>query len=213
MEIHPPRHVGSIKEFLRELVVITSGILIALSLEGLLEWKDHRELAHEARANIITELRENRRELSKEQQDIGKMQTQGQSLIDLVHRLEVDRKAPVHEFGYIFSLAELHSTSWDTAKATGAIQYLPYAEVKRYTEVYDLQQDFESLEQRGFTASLDVEGLITLLQRSKAQISPAELEDAERRLGIAWSDVNAMDQFSTQLAKRYDELLKSVSHD
>jgi hypothetical protein len=38
MEIHAPRHIGSWKEFFRELLTITIGILIALSLEGLLGW-------------------------------------------------------------------------------------------------------------------------------------------------------------------------------
>src|SRR5437660_11533422 len=93
MEIHPPRRIASLKEFFKELLTITVGILIALSLEGLLEWKHHRELAREARANILSELRENLRELDNEEQDLAKMQKQIRDLATTVHQVQADRKA------------------------------------------------------------------------------------------------------------------------
>ena len=112
MEIHPPRRIATIKEFFKELLTITVGILIALSLEGLLEWRHHRELAREARANILSELRENQRELKTEEQDLDKMQQQARKLVNLVHRLENNRKAPSEQVQLIWTFAELHTTSW-----------------------------------------------------------------------------------------------------
>ncbi len=95
MDIHPPhRDVSSLSQFLRELVTITAGILIALALEGLVNWRHHRTLAREARANIVNELRENQRDLTKERQDLQKMEQDGQVLISLVHQLETNRKTP-----------------------------------------------------------------------------------------------------------------------
>lgn len=212
MEIHPPhRPITSIKEFLRELLTITAGILIALSLEGMLEWNHHREMVHEARANIVSELRENQKELAKEQQDLQKMQNDVLGLIGLVHKLEENRKTPVNQFNYIWSVAELHSTSWHAASTTGAIAYMPYAEVKRYTEMYDLQNVFEGLQQRSLSSSLEVEGLGTLLQRNTQTITTAELSDAERRLGIAMANVQAMQQLSQPLNQRYEQVLKAAS--
>lgn len=64
MEIHAPEGpVTSLKEFLVHIGIVTIGILIALSLEGLLEWHHHRELVEEARANIASEIRDNRKDL------------------------------------------------------------------------------------------------------------------------------------------------------
>jgi hypothetical protein len=208
MEIHPPKKpFHSLREFLRELVTIIAGILIALSFDGLLAWRHHSNLAHEASANIITEVRENQKELSNEEKDLAKMQQQSQTLIEMVHKVESNRNTRVHEFQLVWSFAELHATSWDTAARTGALSYMPYAEVKRYSEIYDLQRSFVDLQQRGLASALDVEGLVTLMGRNPKTLSPAELADAERRLGIAMSNVRAMQQLAAVLETRYVELL------
>lgn len=210
MEIHPPKKpFHSLKEFLRELIIIIAGILIALSFDGLVAWRHHRNLAHEASANIITEVRENQKELNTELKDLDRMQQQSEALIEMVHKVELNRNAQVHQFQLVWSFAELHATSWDTAARTGALSYMPYAEVKRYTEVYDLQRAFVDLQQRGFNSALEVEGLVTLMGRKPKTFTPAELADAERRLGIAISNVRAMQQLATVLEKRYAEVLGS----
>ncbi len=64
MEIHPPHQpVLTVKEALVHLGIVTIGILIALSLEGLVEWQHHRHLVAEARENIAEEIRDNSGEL------------------------------------------------------------------------------------------------------------------------------------------------------
>jgi hypothetical protein len=62
MEIHAPdKPILTIKEAIVHLAIVTIGILIALSLEGLVEWRHHRELVQEARANIADEIRDTAR--------------------------------------------------------------------------------------------------------------------------------------------------------
>lgn len=209
MEIHPPRPVTSLKEFLRELLTITAGILIALSLEGLLQWNHHRELAQEARTTIVRELGENRRELAKEEQALGGMQQDIRNIIAFVHQLELHPRVPVGSIHYGFTLTELHSTAWGTARATGAVSYMPYQEVERYTQVYDLQHEFEELQQRAFGSSLDMQALSTLLDRKAGTISQVELSDAERRLGTLLANVTAMQQIAKPLEDRYQEILNA----
>jgi hypothetical protein len=211
MEIHPPRHIGSWKEFFRELLTVTIGILIALSLEGLLEWKHHRELAREARSNILIEMRNNRRELAKQQQELARMQQEAQQLVAAVHQVESNRNSPSAQLQLTWTLAELHSTSWDAATRTGAIAYLPYSEVQRYTVVYDLQRSFTALEDRAFGNALEVEGLSTLTQRKQESLSAQELSDAERRIGTALASINAMQSIAHPLRENYDKTLSSVS--
>ena len=211
MEIHPPRRIASLKEFFKELLTITVGILIALSLEGLLEWRHHRGLVREARANIMSELRENQRELKTEEQDLEKMQQQTRKLVNLVHRLESNRKAPPEQVQLTWTFAELHTTSWDTAIRTGAVSYMPYPEVKRYTQTYDLQRAFTDFQQRAVTISLEVEGLGTLTERKPETLSAAELADAERRIGIAAAGIAAMQQIAKPLDQRYEQTLNPAS--
>ena len=74
MDIHPPHAIHSWKDFGIQLVTITAGILIALSLEGVREtWRD-RALVREARANIRREIADNKREVDDE---IGTMADRG----------------------------------------------------------------------------------------------------------------------------------------
>lgn len=211
MEIHPPGHIGSWKEFFRELLTVTIGILIALSLEGLLEWKHHRELAREARSNILIEIRNNRRELAKQQQELGRMQQEAQHLVAAVHQLESNRNSPPALLQLTWTLAELHSTSWDAATRTGTIAYMPYSEVQRYTVVYDLQRSFTALEDHAFANALEVEGLTTLTQRKQESLSAQELSDAERRIGTALASINAMQSIAGPLRENYDKILTSTS--
>ena len=208
MDIHPPqRHVRSLKEFFRELLTITAGILIALSLNGILDWRHHRDLVREARANIVSELQGNQRVLSTELHDLDRMEGQVRALITLVHQLEAAPDQVVHSVPYAWSLAELHATSWNTAQRTGALSYMPYEEVKRYTAVYDFQSDFQTVQQRGFGASLDVGGLQTLLGRNARMLNQTDLSDAERKLGVAQANVGALKEFASSLQRLYTQVL------
>ena len=49
MEIHTPDHpLTGWKETAKHLAIVTVGVLIALALEGLVAWADHRLLVREA---------------------------------------------------------------------------------------------------------------------------------------------------------------------
>ena len=66
MEIEPPHHpIETRRDFFIHLFTITCGLLIALSLEGLVEWSHHRSLVHEARANIRQEIEDNQKAANK----------------------------------------------------------------------------------------------------------------------------------------------------
>ncbi|HEY1529175.1 MAG TPA: hypothetical protein VGH51_23350, partial [Candidatus Angelobacter sp.] len=58
MEIHSPdKPIHSQKEFLFHMFTVVLGILIALAMEGGVEWFHHRALVREARENILAEVR------------------------------------------------------------------------------------------------------------------------------------------------------------
>ena len=63
VEIHPAhRPIHSFGDFVLQLITITAGVLIALSLEGLAEWNHYRTLVREAR-ETIDRVADNKREL------------------------------------------------------------------------------------------------------------------------------------------------------
>jgi hypothetical protein len=66
VDIHPPHAIHSWKDFGIQLVTITAGVLIALSLEGVRESIHDRALVREARENIQREIADNQREVNGE---------------------------------------------------------------------------------------------------------------------------------------------------
>jgi hypothetical protein len=152
MEIHPPHAIHSVKHFALQLLTITVGILIALTLEGIVQWAHHRQFVHEAEANLTTEIRENQAELAKGTQDLNASEQELEELVALVHALQKNRNTPVKDIHFDWTLDELHATSWNTASATGAIAHMDYSQVKRYTRIYDLQQQFMTTQNRAFDA-------------------------------------------------------------
>jgi hypothetical protein len=105
-------------------------------------------------------------------------------------------------------LQELHATSWNTANATGAVAHMDYAEVKRYTRLYDLQQEFITVQNRAFDSILQVYGLSTLLQRDMRKVSDAELSHAERVLGLALANAGAVESVENALSDEYAKMLR-----
>src|SRR5205807_9638345 len=136
LDVHPPHAaIHSVKDFLIHLLAITVGLLIALSLEAMVEWIHYRHLVHEAETNFSTEIRENQQELTKSLEGMRAAEEQLQHFIKLVHQLEVDRGTPLNQVNFSWTLATLHDTSWNTARETGAVAHMDYDEVKRYTRV------------------------------------------------------------------------------
>ena len=57
LDVHAPHdRMEGWRDFLLHLLTITIGLLIALSLEGLVDWRHHRHLVHEAETNLHGEI-------------------------------------------------------------------------------------------------------------------------------------------------------------
>jgi hypothetical protein len=149
MEIHAPHHpILTIKEALVHLCLITTGILIALSLEGTLEWWHHRELVQETRQNLQNEIRSNQKDIQTVLKGLVPTQTRFVHAIAVVSDLSASENTK--EAASLFdpkgasllsdaSFAFLNTASYTTAGATGALGLMEYREAARYSAIYDLQ--------------------------------------------------------------------------
>jgi hypothetical protein len=152
MEVHAPhKPLTSWPEIGLHLAIVTVGILIALSLEGLRQWHEHRGIAAEARTKLEKEITANREELEKDflaresaaEQEAADMLGIADSLMAGVQ--------PVNEFHMDYPLILLQSASRSTAEVTGAFGYMEYDEVQGFAAAYQFQQTFERLHQDGLT--------------------------------------------------------------
>src|SRR3954452_7246811 len=189
MEIHAPHGgIHSMKDFLIHLLTVTIGILIALSLEGLVEWHHHRALVEEARANLMSEIRENHDRLAKGLQAAPDAERRLRDTIS-----DIDRYRNTHEepenLEWSFGIFPLSSTAWSTAASTGAITYMDYPEVKRYTEIYSVQDQFLSLQQTSLEKWVALQKWGNRLDPKKgfAALTAAELAEIEDETADALS--------------------------
>lgn len=143
MEVHPPHSpIHSVKEFMLHLLAITIGLLIALGLEAGVEWIHHRHLVREARENIAQEIRDNQKNLAKELAVLPQEESQLERLMGVVGDLEHGRASKPDKM--VWSVTRLSDSSWNTAFSTGAVAHMDYDEVRRYSQLYALQQMFNS---------------------------------------------------------------------
>jgi hypothetical protein len=124
------------------LLAITIGLLIALGLEAGVEWIHHRHLVREARENIAQEIRDNQKNLAKELAVLPQEESQLERLMGVVGDLEHGRASKPDKM--VWSVTRLSDSSWNTAFSTGAVAHMDYDEVRRYSQLYALQQMFNS---------------------------------------------------------------------
>lgn len=143
IDIHPPHESAhSWRDIFVHLATITVGLFIALSLEGCLEWQHHRHLVHEARANIRSEIQDNLNGIRDALTEIHQEQKVVEADMVTFDTLQKNPHAQGVSINFHFSNTSLQHASWDTARETGALSYMPYAEVKSYSQLEDIRQEF-----------------------------------------------------------------------
>jgi hypothetical protein len=139
MEIHAPTEpIHTKKDFFIHLFTITVGLLIALSLEGLVEYMHHRHLVAEARANIRQEIQDNQKAAKTDMVRLQKNIELQQANIKTITALREHPKGFKGEVMNTMSFDSINDAAWRTARDTGALSFMPYAEVQRYSDLYML---------------------------------------------------------------------------
>jgi hypothetical protein len=208
MEIHPPHGaIHSVKDFLIHLLAITIGLLLALTLESTVEWIHHRRLAHEAEANLRTEIADNQREIAQVLQELPGSQKRLETIVSAMRQFEVKRNTPIHNLSYSYVLHTLSVTSWNTTNSTGAISYMEYAKAKQYTEVYGDQQMFLSMQER-LVGSFEPLGVLpVMMDRDPKRITDVQLLEIERAASVALVNVQALENLAKDLNENYAQVL------
>ncbi|SEG24477.1 hypothetical protein SAMN05421819_2359 [Bryocella elongata] len=145
MEVHPPHEpVHSWRDFFTHILIVTIGLFIALTLEALVESVHHRHLVAEARENLHREISDN---CEASQKDIASTQTNVTTLannITTIHALQ--EKVQGHHFHVENAMQwnDFSTAGWRTAHETGALGFMPYDEVQRYSDLYSAQEFIEA---------------------------------------------------------------------
>ena len=211
MEIHAPeKPIHSKKEFMFHMFTVILGILIALGLEGIVEWAHHRALVREARENITVEIQKNKETIDAAMPEFKRRNEALNHVVEGVHRLEKTHTvAQGEQINFGMSNHDLYSTAWQTASTSGAVTYMSYDELRRYTDVYVTQQTFSTLQAQALDHTIDFGAMMEAtmyddpkyLTNDKLQ---AIAREAYRQLILQ----KALEDVSTELSKAYGDLLK-----
>jgi hypothetical protein len=140
VDIHPPHAIHSWKDFGIQLVTITAGILIALSLGGVRETLRDRALVREARDNIHREIADNQREVENEIKAMPARAKKVAAALQFADEILQTKQTDINQIELGLDVPELNAASWQTAERTGALAHMDYAEVQKYATLYSFQE-------------------------------------------------------------------------
>lgn len=212
LDVHPPHEpVHGWRDFFLHLVTITIGLLIALSLEGIVEWQHHRHLVHEAEASLHEEIKKN----ADGMQDNLKKLHQEQA--DLDHDVEVLKQLAARKdmpkdahMSVTFGIHSFEDVSWKTAQATGALAYMPYDRAKEYSDIYSTQTKLTEVES---SAARDAAVALSSFGRFGKEHDPLPSADQINviidKVSVLQGQLLLVDSFMKGLAGSYDQFLKA----
>jgi len=211
LDVHAPHEsVHGWRDFLLHLFTITIGLLIALGLEGCVEWQHHRHLVHEAEQSLHTEIQSNARLLTAITADIHTQQAALQHDVEVLDFAIKNGKFPAHSSMLInFRISTFDNVSWSTAQSTGALGYMDYATAQEYSSIYQTQNFFDTSEEQ--TARDAILSLAPFLDQSSdakdSGPSPAEAISIKQHIEILEGQLRLLDALVTDLNTHYKKYL------
>lgn len=208
MDVHPPHgNIHSWRDFFVHLSIITLGLLIALGLEGLVEWGHNKHLLHRAEANLKSELQQNRTTLENDEKVLDASEKELESYLELLTAF----KASHHTTGektLHWEWNGLSSAAWDTARNTGAVALMDYAAAQRYADIYGQQSLVDA---QAMLYVRDVYRSLAPLQggRHLSTLQTMEVDTMSANVQQAMADLKFLRDLSDSLSRYYERDLSS----
>jgi len=209
MDIHPPHAIHSWKDFGIQLITITAGILIALSLEGVRETLRDRALVREARENIRRELADNKREVDNEIADMADRGKKIDTALRFANETLKAKDTDVHQLGLELAFPTLSTASWQTAERTGALAHMDYAEVQKYATLYAFQEFLTAQHRRAVDILIGAIAIITGSEDGDPTKAPlAEVQRFREQIISLRSVLFLEEQMTHTASERYKKALE-----
>lgn len=209
IDVHPPHEpIHGWRDFFIHLSTITIGLLIALSLEGCVEWRHHRHLVHEAEASLHTEIQNNAKGLQTTLDDLRKQQELLKQDVVVLKYIMKNHKTPEHSsLDITFHIRGFDSVSWKTAQSTGALSYMPYDRAQEYSDIYATQDELAVAEQQA--ARDAIISLAPFLNSNKDDPDPTEgqAESIKQKIEVLQGQLILVDSLVTNLDSEYRKFL------
>ena len=209
LEVHPPTEpVHGWRDFLLHLLTITIGLLIALSLEGCVEWRHHRSLAREAQASLQIEIEANARESQRAIKEVHDEQKVLAEDVAILQKIIANPKVPNQGTPKIlFNLPSFDDVSWETAKTTGVLSYIPYEQAHVYSEIYKQQDEVDVADHQAARDAVLAVAPSLNLQHTAPKLSPEDAPMVKQRVEVLQAQLYVMELLIMDLDKKYKKFL------
>jgi hypothetical protein len=209
LDVHPPHEpVYGWRDFFIHLATITIGLLIALSLEGCVEWQHHRHLVHEAETSLRGEIQNNAKSLKANLEGVSKEQKLLSQDVAVLKKIIANPKVPNHdELSIQFNIRGFDDVSWKTAQATGAFGYMPYAEAQEYSNIYDSQHAIYEAEQQAIRDTVISVAPFLNSKKSDPNPSAAEAVPIKEHMEILQGQLGLVENLMEGLDSEYKKFM------
>lgn len=209
LDVHPPHEpLHGWRDFFIHLTTITIGLLIALSLEGCVEWQHHRHLVHEAEASLGAEIRSNAQGLQAALDDVHKQQETLKQDVDVLKKIIANPKVQNNDSMSIgFHISGFEAVSWKTAQSTGALSYMPYDRARDYADIYSQQELVETTEKQA--ARDAIVSIAPFANEKQGDLNPSAEEATmiKQHIEILQGQLLLVEAVITDLNKNYKKFL------
>jgi hypothetical protein len=208
LDVHPPHEpIHTWRDFLLHLATITVGLLIALGLEGAVEYLHHRHIVREARENIRREIEQNQQAVKENLGNLDKnKQSMKDDLVEL-RSLRQDPSAKGKHLTYEFVWSSFNESAWQSARDSGALTYMPTEEVQRYADLYDGQEVATAQSTSIVTDDVQVYAPL-IMEDDDARLSREEVQEVMHGTAVTYTMLGSLRQIVEQLGRLYAETLK-----
>lgn len=197
----------SAADYTFQFITVTVGMFIALFINGMVEWKQTRDLVAEARATLAREIADNKKDLEGTRGNFPRDLEELASAVTFADDMLKVHKTKITAINLHYNMADLSDSSWRTAERTGALSHMEYAEVQKYSKLYDFQDLFLQ-NQRAALSQLTIASSLIGPGFDPDHPNPKDLETfRERVLGLRATIVIQQD-LASKLAKNYEDALK-----
>jgi hypothetical protein len=166
-------------------------------------------MAREARENLSSEIARNRKAIEDWLPQIRESQAQLKRIVEVTQKLESSHNAAHLQLSYNVDFPSLYSGSWSTANRSGAVTYMSYDEIERYSDLYELQQTYATIQNQALTPLVELGGLMpTILSKDLKKVPEQKLEEIERAANRGIMMDQAMENIGKSLDEEYTKFTR-----
>ena len=209
LDVHPPHDsLHGLRDFLIHLFTITVGLLIALSLEGAVEWQHHRHLVHDAEASMTGEIKSNAGGMAESLNDLHKGQESLKHDVIVLNGVIKTGKMPEHaSMEIVFHIHTFDALSWTTAQTTGALAYMPYDRAEEFADIYKAQDELAASEQSAARDAAVALAPFLNQDASEPPVTSAQAAEMKEKIETLQGQLLIVDSFMKSLDGHYKKFL------